>query len=56
MAFSSFGEFLAMGGHGLYVWASYTIALIMIVINLTSPRRLRRKLVKDQARRLRREQ
>lgn len=56
MAFSSIGEFLAMGGHGLYVWASYAIALVMVTINLTSPRLLRKKLVKDQARRLRREQ
>lgn len=36
MSFSSFGEFLAMGGHGLYVWLSYGAALIIVLYNVVS--------------------
>lgn len=33
MYFDSFNDFIAMGGHGLYVWLSYGIfALIMLWI------------------------
>jgi heme exporter protein D len=36
MSFGSFDEFLAMGGHGLYVWMSYAIAVIMFAYNIVS--------------------
>ncbi len=54
MSFSSLGEFLAMGGHGLYVWLSYGAAAIMVAYNVVSVRlRERRALqdVRDAARR-----
>lgn len=54
MSFSSLNEFLAMGGHGLYVWLSYGAALIIVLYNVISVRvRLRRMLadVRDRARR-----
>jgi len=34
MNFDSFGELLAMGGHGLYVWLSYGASLLVIGWNL----------------------
>ena len=35
-------EFLAMGGHGIYIWPAYGIAaVVMIVFALTTVRRLR---------------
>ncbi len=43
MSFSSLAEFLAMGGHGLYVWSSYGAAVIIVIYNVVSVRlRLRR--------------
>lgn len=55
MSFESFSEFIAMGGHGFYVWLSYAIALIVIVINIVNPVRQKKKIVSDLVRRLRRE-
>ncbi len=40
--------FFDMGGYGFYVWSAYTVALIVLVLNLLIPmfrnRRLRRRL------------
>ncbi|WP_286239933.1 heme exporter protein CcmD [Neptuniibacter halophilus] len=55
MSFDSFSDFIAMGGHGLYVWLSYAIALLVIVFNIVSPVLQRKKVISDLARRLRRE-
>ncbi len=33
------GEFFNMGGHGVYVWSAYGIALIVLVGNALLPRR-----------------
>lgn len=43
MSFDSFGDFLAMGGHGLYVWLAYGSSLIVIGANVVSVRRERRR-------------
>ncbi len=56
MSFSSFGEFLAMGTHGPYVWAAYGISLLVLAINLALPLRARRSYLQGEARRLRREE
>nr|WP_207758395.1 heme exporter protein CcmD [Aliamphritea spongicola] len=45
-----------MGGHGLYVWLSYAIALVVVALNLMAPLRTKKQIHKEQARRLRREQ
>ncbi|MBU2964789.1 heme exporter protein CcmD [Amphritea sp. 2_MG-2023] len=55
MSFESFAEFIDMGGHGLYVWLSYAIALAVIVINIVNPLMQKRQIFSEQARRLRRE-
>lgn len=55
MSFDSFSAFLAMGGHGLYVWLSYAIAIVLFVINLVSPILRRKQLVSELIRRVRRE-
>ncbi len=54
--FESFADFLAMGTHGLYVWTAYGVGAAVLVFNLVSPRLMRKKLVADHKRRLRREQ
>jgi len=55
VSFDSFSEFIAMGGHGFYVWLSYAIALVLIFINLVSPVMRRKKLFAELVRRFRRE-
>lgn len=38
MQFESLSEFLTMGGHGLYVWLSYGVGVVLITYNLVAPR------------------
>jgi len=42
------GEFLAMGGHGLYVWLSYGAALLVVVYNSLSVRLRERHYLRAQ--------
>lgn len=56
MYFESFSDFLNMGGHGLYVWMAYGLSAVLLVINAVLPIMHKRQLVKEQARKLRREQ
>lgn len=55
MSFASFGEFLAMGHHGLYVWTAYGISLAVLALNVALPVLARRRYLQEEARRLRRE-
>ncbi|MEH6823967.1 MAG: heme exporter protein CcmD [Motiliproteus sp.] len=56
MHFNSFADFIAMGGHGLYVWLAYSIALVVIVFNVLSPILRKRQFIAEYKRRLKREQ
>jgi heme exporter protein D len=56
VSFSTFGEFLAMGHHGPYVWSAYGISLLVLALNLWLPVLARRNYLQDEARRLRREE
>lgn len=51
----SLAEFLHMGGYAFYVWTSYGLALVVLVVNLTQPWRRRRQLLREIAARLREE-
>ncbi|MEO4048395.1 heme exporter protein CcmD [Pseudomonas sp. CAU 1711] len=55
MSFASFGDFLAMGSHGVYVWSAYGIGLTVLALNVVLPILARRRYLQDEARRLRRE-
>ncbi|WP_213157965.1 heme exporter protein CcmD [Pseudomonas aeruginosa] len=55
MSFESFGDFLAMGHHGPYVWSAYGICLLVLAINVAEPLLARRRYLQEEARRLRRE-
>ena len=45
MKWESASQFFAMGGHGLYVWGSYAVALAVVVIEIAMVRaRFRRAL------------
>lgn len=32
MQFSTFADFIAMGGHGFYVWLSYGVSITLLVL------------------------
>lgn len=56
MYFESFTEFLNMGGHGIYVWMAYGLSAVLLMVNVVLPILHKRQLVKEQVRKLRREQ
>lgn len=55
MAFSSFSEFLAMGGHATYVWSAWGITALLLVSSVWHARIEQRHLIKGLKRRVRRE-
>jgi heme exporter protein D len=56
MYFQSFADFLAMGHHGPYVWSAWGLTLAIVLWNILQPWRTRRRLLREQAALLRREQ
>lgn len=56
MYFDSFSEFIAMGGHGLYVWIAYGLTAVIFIFNLITPIFKRKRLIVEQTRQLRREE
>lgn len=56
MFFDSFSDFLAMGGHGFYVWLAYGIAAVIFIFNVVSPLMRKKQFIAQQKRRLKREQ
>ncbi|SDE03256.1 heme exporter protein D [Cupriavidus sp. YR651] len=55
IAFESFTDFLAMDGHGAYVWSAYGSCLALMALNVVLPLLTRRRYLNDLARRRRRE-
>ena len=43
MNWQAFGEFLDMGGYGLYVWGSYGVTLALMVVEPLGARRRHRR-------------
>ena len=56
MAFTSFSEFIAMGGYGFYVWLAYGVSLLSVFILILNTVQKRRKILKQVMHRLQREQ
>ena len=46
--FESIADFIAMNGHGPYVWASYTITFAVLIFLLISPLLQKKAFVKQQ--------
>lgn len=44
-----------MGRHGLFVWSAYGLCLLVLLINVALPVLARRRYLKQQAQRLKRE-
>lgn len=49
--FSSFGEFLHMGGYAFNVWTVYLLFAVFLAVNLAGPILSRRRLIKGLQRR-----
>jgi heme exporter protein D len=43
MIWNSVGEFVAMGGYGLYVWGSYAVVAVWMLVEPLMARRRHRK-------------
>ena len=54
--FHSITEFLAMGGHGAYVWSAYGMALLVLIGLIAQPLRRRRAVLKAVRQAVAREQ
>ncbi|MFP3555442.1 heme exporter protein CcmD [Paraburkholderia sp. SIMBA_049] len=55
IAFASFDDFVAMGGHGAYVWSGYGLCLALLALNALLPLLARRRYLNNLARSRRRE-
>ncbi|EAW31382.1 hypothetical protein GP2143_07529 [marine gamma proteobacterium HTCC2143] len=55
MQFDSFSDFLTMGGHGVYVWTVYGIALLVLSALVITPLRRDRRFFVEQSMLLRRD-
>ncbi|ANB16282.1 heme exporter protein CcmD [Dokdonella koreensis] len=49
-------DFISMGGYGFYVWLSYAVFVVVLAIDYAAPRLRRRRVLKDLAAMLRRQQ
>ncbi len=52
MAFASLHDFLAMGGHGRYVWLSYGLVFFGLLLLIAQTRRGQQRWLRDQRRQL----
>ena len=50
--FSSFAEFIDMGGHGFNVWSVYGLFAIFVAVNLVLPLRKKQKILRQLKRRM----
>lgn len=55
MSFNSLSDFLAMGGHGLYVWSAYGVTLVVFAFNAIKPVLMNRRFLQEQKQLQRRE-
>ena len=53
MYFQDFASMAHMGGHGIYVWSTYGIGLLIIAYNILAPMMARRKIVAQITRQIR---
>lgn len=47
----NWSEFFHMGGYGFYVWSSYALALIVLLVHIIQTKRRHRALLRELARR-----
>jgi heme exporter protein D len=47
-------EFFAMGGYAAYVWPSFLLAAVILIVNIVAPLQQRKRVLTEIARKLRR--
>ena len=52
LQFSSFAEFVDMGGYGFNVWSVYALFAIFVAVNLILPLRKKQKIIRQLKRRM----
>lgn len=52
----NWSEFFHMGGYAFYVWTSYALALVLVILNIIAPVLQRRRIITRIKRALRREE
>lgn len=52
----NWSDFFAMGGYAFFVWMSYGLTLLVIVLNIVMPLIQRKQVIKRVKRAIRREQ
>lgn len=55
MSFDSLAAFVEMGGHGFYVWLSYGVTWLFLLVLAGAPRGQRRKIISQLSQRMKRE-
>lgn len=48
----SLTDFFSMGGYAIYVWSSYGICLVALILNIVLPMMKERKTIRDLQKRL----
>ncbi|WP_068545936.1 heme exporter protein CcmD [Thalassotalea crassostreae] len=56
MAFSSFAEFIAMGGYGFFVWLSYGFTATLLIVLTINSLSMEAKVLKKVRKRSQREE
>ena len=51
----NWSEFFHMGGYAFYVWTSYALTFIVVLVNIISPIMQRKKVIKRIKRAIKRE-
>jgi len=51
----NWSEFFHMGGYAVFVWTSYGLALLMVVVNVVSPMIERKRVIARVKRAIKRE-
>ncbi len=55
MAFDSLAGFFAMGGYGFYVWLSYSVTFLALIVLIVNSNAKKKKILKSVEQRLSRE-
>jgi heme exporter protein D len=56
LSFSTFSEFINMGGHGFYVWLCYGVGLFLMLAIMLQSHIQRKSVLRDLAQRYRRQE
>ncbi|MEL0628108.1 heme exporter protein CcmD [Psychromonas aquatilis] len=56
MAFTSFSDFILMGGYSFYVWLAYAVSLLSIIVLIVNSVLKRKKIFRQVIQRIEREE